>query len=168
LLRILKYYILLIILIIIQNTFIWLISVSEYNIVPDLVLVGVLLMGIKRGKIEGMLSGFFAGLTLDITAGSFLGLLALIYTLMGFTAGFFQETKDKEKTLSRKQFMLLIAVISFISNFIYFQIYFLTAASIHSFLEIIYIYVLPSTVYTLLISIIYILIPGGRQLNSSY
>lgn len=167
-LRILKYYLLLTLLIIIQSTFIWLIAISEYNVVPDLVLVGVVLMGIKRGKIEGMLSGFFAGLILDIMAGSFLGLLALIYTLMGFTAGFFQETKEKEKTLSRKQFMLLIAVISFISNFIFFQIYFLTAASIHSFLEIIYIYVLPSTIYTLLISIIYVLIPGGKKLGSSY
>lgn len=165
---ILKYYILLLILIIIQTTFIWLIAISEYNIVPELVLVGVVLMGIKRGKIEGMLSGFFSGLILDITAGSFLGLLALIYTIMGFVAGFFQETKDKEKVLSKKQFMLLIAVISFISNFIYFQIYFLTAASVHSFLEILYIYVLPTAAYTLLISIIYILIPGKKQLRGSY
>lgn len=166
--RVLKYYILLFLLIIIQNTFIWLIAISEYNIVPDLVLIGVVLMGIKRGKIEGILSGFFAGLILDITAGSFLGLLALIYTVMGFTAGFFQEPKDKEKVLSKKQFMFLIAVISIISNFIYFQIYFLTAASSYSFPEIIYIYVLPTTAYTLLISIIYTLIPGGRHLKSTY
>lgn len=167
-LRILKYYTLLLLLIIIQNTFIWLIAVSQYNIVPDLVLIGVFLLGIKRGKIEGMISGFIAGLILDIMAGSFLGLLALIYTVMGFTGGFFKETKDKEKVLSRKQFLLLIAIISIISNFIYYQIYFLTASSVYSFVEINYLYVLPSAAYTVLISIIYLLIPGGKQPKSTY
>lgn len=155
-------------LIIIQNSFIWLIAISKYNIVPDLVLIGVVLMGIKRGRMEGMIAGFFAGIILDILSGSFLGLLAFIYTLVGFTAGFFKEPKDKEKVLSRRHFLLLISVISIVSNFIYYQIYFLTASSVHSFLEIIYIYVLPGAVYTVMVSIIYILIPGGRQVKSSY
>ncbi|MBN1634766.1 MAG: rod shape-determining protein MreD [Ignavibacteria bacterium] len=155
-------------LIIIQNTFIWLIAISEYNIVPDLVLIGIVLMGIKRGKIEAMLSGFFAGLILDIMAGSFLGLLALIYTIMGFASGFFREQKDKEKVLPKKHFIILITVISIISSFIYFQIYFLTASSIHNISEIMYIYVLPTAAYTLLVSTIYILIPNRMQLRSSY
>jgi rod shape-determining protein MreD len=136
--------------------------------VPDLVLVGVVLMGIKRGRMEGMISGFVAGIILDMMSGSFLGLLSLIYTIMGFASGFFREPKDKEKVLTRKQFILLISIISIISNFIYYQIYFLTASSVHSFLEIIYIYVLPGAAYTVLVSIIYVIIPGGKQAKSTY
>jgi len=164
--RILKYYILLIFFIVIQNTFIWLIAVSDYNINPDLVLIGVVLIGVKRGKIEGMISGFFAGLILDIMAGYYLGLLALIYTLSGFASGFFQEFKERDIVLPKKYFVVIMAVIGFFANLFYFEIFFLTASSGHSFIEIIFTFVLPTTLYTLLISMIYVLIPTRKPLNA--
>jgi len=164
--RYLKYYIILLILIIIQRTFVWMISLTELNIVPDLVLFGVVVLAIKRGKIEGMLAGFFAGLIVDSVSGNFIGLYSLAYVLAGFFAGFFQESQDT--VISKKLFLLVIIIASLISNFIYFEIFFLSGSYTLSFIEIIYKYILPTTLYTLIVSSIFIIIPRKKHTKFSY
>ncbi|MCX7833075.1 MAG: rod shape-determining protein MreD [Ignavibacteria bacterium] len=165
-LRYIKYYLLLLILIIIQRTFIWMISLTDLNIVPDIVLIGVVILAIKRGRIEGMIGGFFAGLILDSVSGNFIGLYSLAYVLAGFFAGYFQESQDK--VISKKAFLGVMIIASLISNFIYFEIYFLSGSSLISFIEVIYKYILPTTLYTLIFSTIFIIIPRKKQSKFSY
>ncbi len=142
------------------------ISLTELNIVPDIVLIGVVILAIKRGKIEGMLGGFFAGLIVDSVSGNFIGLYSLAYVLAGFFAGFFEEPQDK--VISKGAFILVMTVASLISNFIYFEIYFLSGSSLLSFVEVIYKYIFPTTLYTLILSTIFIIIPRKKHTKFSY
>ena len=90
-----KYSVILLILIIVQRTFIYYITLSDFNIAPDIILIALAYIGAKEGKIQGMLYGFFAGILVDILSGSFFGLSALSYTLAAFTAGFFMSENEK-------------------------------------------------------------------------
>lgn len=64
---------------------------SLANISPNLLIVVVSSVGFMRGKIEGMLVGFFSGLLIDICYGDLLGFYALIYMYVGYINGFFQS-----------------------------------------------------------------------------
>lgn len=127
--------------------FINLISLSRYNITPDIVLLLVIYLGISRGHIWGMIWGFIAGLALDVLSGSFTGLSALAYTLSGFTAGYFhREPGDSSKKFS---FIGIIFMCSLICYFIFFAIYF--QGSGLAFTDIILGYVLTTAAYTTVI-----------------
>ena len=76
----LKYAGILLGLIIIQKTAVSFIDVTEFRITPDLVIIGLVYVGIKKGKITGSAAGFVAGLILDIFSFSFIGLMAVSYT----------------------------------------------------------------------------------------
>lgn len=54
---------------------------------PDLVLVLVIAVGLLRGPVEGMLSGFAAGLLVDALAVQALGTAALVLVVTGCLAG---------------------------------------------------------------------------------
>lgn len=47
--------------------------------------------GFMRGTKEGMLIGFFSGLLMDIQFGNILGFYALIYLLIGYVNGLFEQ-----------------------------------------------------------------------------
>ena len=149
----LKYFIFLVVLILVQKTFIWLIALSNLNITPDIVIIAVVYIGIKKGKIEGAIAGFLAGLVIDYLSGSFIGLLALSYSIAGFISGFFKDENDKY--LTKYFFLLVVFVCSLIVYFLYFTIYF-QGASIN-FSEIIIKYVFTTSAYTTIISIVYAL-----------
>ena len=94
----LKYFIILVLLILIQKSLVWLLSITTYNITPDIVIIAVVYIGIKRGNIDGSISGFISGLILDILSGTFLGLLAISYSLSRFIAGYFKREDEKYLT----------------------------------------------------------------------
>ncbi|HEX2788236.1 MAG TPA: rod shape-determining protein MreD [Ignavibacteria bacterium] len=152
----LKYIAILIILVFIQKTFIWLLSVSEYNISPDIVIIFIIYVGLKNGQIEGALYGFFGGLLIDILSGSFLGLSTLCYTIAGFTAGYFFRPDD-EKFLYKFNFLYVVFPCTLLSNFIYYLIY-LQGLQL-GFFDMMFKFILTSTVYTTIISLIFIIIP---------
>jgi rod shape-determining protein MreD len=152
----LKYLAILIILVFIQNKFIWLLSVSDYNISPDIVVIFIIYIGLKNGQVEGALYGFFGGLLIDILSGSFLGLSALCYTIAGFTAGYFFRPDD-EKFLYKFNFLYVVFPCTLLSNFIYYLIY-LQGLQLGLF-DMTFKYILTSTVYTTIISLIFIIIP---------
>ena len=155
-----KYFIILVLLIIIQKTIIWLLAITTYNITPDIVIIAVVYIGIKRGNIEGSVSGFISGLLLDILSGTFLGLLALSYSVAGFIAGYFKREED-EKYLTKYYFLLIVFLCSVVSNFIYFELYFQGLAVM--FFDVLVQYVIPTATYTTLISIIFVIILLKRK-----
>jgi rod shape-determining protein MreD len=152
----LKYLAILIVLIFVQKTFVWLLSVSAYNVTPDIVVIFIIYIGLKNGQIEGALYGFFGGLLIDILSGSFLGLSTLCYTIAGFVAGYFCRPDD-EKFLYKFNFLYVVFPCTLLSNFIYYSIY-LQGLQLGVF-DMLFKYILTSTVYTTIISLIFIIIP---------
>ena len=66
-------------------------GLSFANITPNLIIVVTASFGFMRGKKEGMLVGFFAGLLYDIFFGDLVGFYALIYAVLGYVNGFFRR-----------------------------------------------------------------------------
>ena len=143
-------------LIIIQKTLIWLIAVTSYEITPDVVLIGLVYVSLKKGKITGSVGGFAAGLILDFISFSFLGLMALSKTVAGFIAGFFNNESKLERYLSSYLFALIVFFCSMINNLLYFLIYF--QGTMLAPADIIVRYVIPSSVYTAFISILAVIL----------
>lgn len=160
----LKYSGILLILIFLQKTFIYFITLSDFNIAPDLVIIAIAYIGAKEGKIHGMLYGFFAGLLVDILSGSFFGLSALSYSLAAFIAGFFKTENDK--FVYKWYFMVTVFASSLISNIIYFGFYF--QGTPLNFTFVLLSYVMTSSTYTTLISFIYTIIPRKKQIDRSF
>jgi len=149
-------------LIIIQKTLIWLIAVTSYDVTPDLVLVGLVYIGIRNGKIYGSVSGFFAGLIVDFVSFSFLGLMALSKTAAGFISGFFCTDENKiERYLNTYVFVIIVFLCSLINNIIYYTFYF--QGSTLPFSDILIRYVVPTAVYTALFGIVPIIIEKRKR-----
>ncbi len=58
---------------------------------PNVLLILVASVAVMRGQKEGMLTGFFSGLMLDIFYGSWLGGFAFLYMFFGFIGGYFNQ-----------------------------------------------------------------------------
>jgi rod shape-determining protein MreD len=96
---------------------------SVFNIVPDIMMIWIVYIAVTRGQIPATMYGFGIGLTIDLMSGQFLGLSALCKTLAGFIAGYFYHENKIEITISNYRFLVIVAVISFIHNIIYFIIF---------------------------------------------
>lgn len=159
----LKYAGILIALIIVQRTLVSLIEVTSFQITPDLVIIGVVYVAIKKGKITGTVSGFVAGILLDIFSFSFLGLMALSKSVAGFIAGFFNVDNKTERYLNTFMFVVIVSIASLINNVIYFMIYFQGTNLI--FTDVLLRYVLPTTVYTAIFSVIPVIFARRKKRN---
>jgi len=157
----LKYGGILLALILLQKTVVSFIDVTEFRITPDLVLIGLVYVGIKRGKITGSIAGFVSGLILDIFSFSFIGLMALAKTAAGFASGFFNNDQKTERYLNSYIFVIIVSVASVINNIVYFAFYF--QGTNLTFVDILIRYVLPTTVYTALFSVIPIIFARRRR-----
>lgn len=68
--------------------------------IPDLVAVAVVAVGVFRGPLVGGVTGFSAGLLLELTAPiGTLGVLALLYLIAGWFAGRFTDRPEAETLL---------------------------------------------------------------------
>jgi rod shape-determining protein MreD len=65
--------------------------------VPDLLLVTLVAVSLLRGSLVGAVSGFFAGLLVDVASLGELGLTALVLTLAGYWIGRYGETTGRDR-----------------------------------------------------------------------
>ena len=147
-----RYAVLLVILAIVQKTLIWLLAVTSYDITPDIVLIGLVYIGIQKGKITSSVGGFLIGLILDFFSFSFLGLMALSKASAGFLAGFFNNENKIDRYTKSYIFVIIVFVCSLVNNFLYFALYY--QGTLLSFADILLRYIIPTAVYTALISIL--------------
>jgi len=147
-----RYAILLIVLAAVQKTLIWLLAVTSYDITPDIVLIGLVYISIRKGKITGSVGGFVIGLILDFFSFSFLGLMALSKTSAGFLAGFFNNENKIERYTKSYVFVIIVFVCSLVNNVLYFSLYF--QGTMLSFADVLLRYVIPTAIYTAFISIL--------------
>ncbi|MGH2568118.1 MAG: rod shape-determining protein MreD [Bacteroidota bacterium] len=108
-------------LLLLQTTFIPFLSLGEY--LPDVLLIWVVFIAVRRGQVEAAISGFAVGLAQDLVTTQFLGLAALAKTVSGFAAGYFFNENKTEITLSSYRFVLIVLLASMIHNIVYFMIF---------------------------------------------
>jgi rod shape-determining protein MreD len=109
------------VLLLLQTTFIPFISIAEF--LPDLLLVWVVYIAITRGQLEATVTGFAVGLLQDALATQFFGLMALTKTLAAFVAGYFFNENLTEQTLSSYRFLLIIALSSLVHNGLFYAVF---------------------------------------------
>jgi len=108
-------------LLILQTTFIPFLSVGGF--LPDLFVIWVVYVAIRRGQLEATIAGFAVGLLQDAVTTQFFGLAALSKTVCGFAAGYFYNENNTEHTLGSYRFILIVLLCSLIHNFIYYGIF---------------------------------------------
>lgn len=109
-------------LLLLQTTFVPYLSVDGYG--PDLLLIWVVYIAIRRGQVEAAIAGFLIGLLQDVTTTQFFGLAALGKTVSGFAAGYFFNENKTAQTLGTYRFVLIIFLASLIHNILYYMIFF--------------------------------------------
>ncbi len=110
-----------IVLLLVQTTFIPLISLGGF--LPDLLMIWLVVVALQRGQIEATVTGFAAGLLQDLVATKFLGLAALAKTIACFVLGYFYNENMVEQTLGSYRFVMLVAFGAFLHDLIYFLIF---------------------------------------------
>jgi rod shape-determining protein MreD len=106
----------------VQTTFIPFISLGGY--LPDIFIIYLVFIALRRGQIEATITGFLIGLLQDVVAVKFFGLAALAKTIAGFIAGYFFNENMSDQTLGSYRYVLLVALCSIIQNVVYFFIFF--------------------------------------------
>jgi len=145
-----RYALILIVLVIIQKTLIPFISLVD--VTPDVLLIFVVIVALREGQIAGTVFGFVVGFVIDIVSGEFLGLSALTKTIAGFTAGYFYNEMNPLQILGTYTFFVVIAVAAVVHNIIHYAILFQGLPV--SVTEVIVKFVIGSTFYTVVISLI--------------
>ena len=89
---------------------------------PDLVLVTLVAVALTQGSIFGAVTGFWAGLLLDVARLGTLGFTSLLLTLAGFWIGRYGETTGRDRAhaplLSVAVVTVLYAIGSLVMHFL--------------------------------------------------
>jgi rod shape-determining protein MreD len=127
---------------------------SIQGIVPDIVLLWIVYLAIRRGQITATVAGFLLGLTLDLISGpdGMVGLAALTKTLAGFLAGYFYNENKIQQTLGGYQFIIIVVLISLVHNVIYFLLFLQGSGLVWS--EMLMRHGVPATVYTVAVALL--------------
>lgn len=128
---------------------------------PDFLLVFVIWFAHHEGQAYGTLVGFFSGILQDVYQVHFFGLSAFGKAITGFIAGLISQQSITQKSF---WFFLNLGINSILHDSIYFNIY-LTGTNI-GFFSRLFLYVLPSSFYTLIVGIIfYSLVPRRHEMR---
>lgn len=124
------------------------------GIVPDIALLWIVTIALRRGQIPATITGFLMGLGLDLISGpdGMLGLTALTKTIGGFLAGYFYNENKVLQTLGGYQLPLITALVSLIHNLVYFLLY--LQGSGLGWASMVGLYGIPATAYTTAIAVL--------------
>lgn len=133
---------------ILQSTVFQVISLA--NVVPNLLLIITVAAGYMRGRVEGLVTGLFCGLLVDITSGGIIGLCALFYMVIGYLNGLCNKIYYKDDFTI--PFVLVAA-----SDLTYSLLYYIFEFLLRGKTELFFYFrriMLPQMVYTVLISVL--------------
>jgi rod shape-determining protein MreD len=118
------------------------------DVVPDLPLLLVVVIAIRRGQVPGAMAGFLVGMALDLLGGgdAVMGLSALTKTTAGFIAGYFHNENKTFQTLGGSQFLVILLIAGAVHNVLYFVIF--LQGSGFSWMWILLRYGLPALLFT--------------------
>lgn len=115
-----RYFITGLLLLALQIVIVPLIAIEK--IVPDLMIIFVVYVALKKGQISGTLAGFISGLLMDLTINFVLGLSALSKTVAGFVAGYFYSEAKTSANTETLRFLGIVIFVSMVDNTVYFLI----------------------------------------------
>lgn len=120
------------------------------SVAPNLLLVLTVSNGFMRGKKEGLWTGFFCGLLIDLFYGQLFGFNALIYMYLGYGSGFLYRVYFDEDI---KVPLILITISDFFYGFVVYVCGFLLRGRVN-FSGYLMSVIIPEIVYTVVIGII--------------
>ena len=96
----------------------WLLSnLRLWDVWPDVVLLYVAYLALRRGRVAGAVAGFGTGLAMDfLVMPATLGLNAVLKTLMGFVVGLFQSEQGDYLRLTPAQAFIGALVVAVVHN----------------------------------------------------
>lgn len=125
--------------------------------VPDVIFIGVIVLGIREGGVPAMAAGTVAGFFRDAFTTGFLGSSMLSLVIAAFLAGIFAKHRLRLGIQGTLVFLFLIA---FLYNLVYYSLQLFDAAL--TFSAILLQFTIPAAIYTLIIvGIAHFLIPRG-------
>lgn len=120
------------------------------SVKPNLLIIVTAGIGFMRGPKEGMLTGFFSGLLIDIQFGSILGFYALIYMIIGYIDGLFEQMYYDEEI---KLPIVLIAASEFVYGLVIYFLQFLLRSEFN-FLHFLGHIIIPELIYTIVVTLV--------------
>ena len=136
-----------VVLIIVQSSFVTLIQVKE--IAPDLVLIFMVSWCIQKSRYQGVLLGFVGGLSQDLMEGGLLGVFALSRSIACYLSCSFPWSHYHQ---NRVIFGINIFIASLVHQIIYLVVVSQNAAG--GFFKLALRYGIPSVFYTVLCSVL--------------
>ena len=119
------------------------------DVVPDIMMILTASLAYIFGKKAGTMTGFISGMILDCTYGSLIGLYALLYTVIGYIAGYANKVYDEnDYTIS----YFVVGGAEFLFNLMYYVLFYFLKGDLdigHFLVR----YLFPRVIYTVLISI---------------
>jgi rod shape-determining protein MreD len=124
--------------------------ISLAGVMPNLILILVVSTAYMRGRLPGLLVGFFSGLLVDLFYGSTVGLYALMYMLIGYLAGYANRIySEDDYTLP----LIFVGAADLLYTFFYYVFEFLLRSRLN--LPFYFIkFMLPEVIYTIAASVI--------------
>ena len=119
------------------------------GVAPSLLIILLVAISYRYGRMQGMLAGFIIGLFVDLLDGSFLGLYALIYMILGYFLGLSNKIYYQDDTTIP---IFLVSAGDFAFNFFIYVAGFLLRNRLH-FLFYLRTIILPEMLYTVVISV---------------
>ena len=119
------------------------------GVVPNCLLILVITVAYTRGQISAIVTGFFAGLLLDLCFSETVGFCAIIYMIIAFLAGYAHKIY-----FERDYFVpgVLVLAGELIYSFLYYVLFFLLRGKLELHTYFIYT-ILPRILYTILVSL---------------
>jgi rod shape-determining protein MreD len=116
---------------------------SVGDVVPDIPLIAVVMLALRRGPEFGCLAGFVSGLFQDVSTGGLIGVQALTKTLVGFAIGASGSRLSVTSPLVQVPGLVLLTLAEGLARFALLQMFRFPAA----FGELMAYQVLPQALY---------------------
>lgn len=120
------------------------------GVVPNCLLILVITVAYTRGQISAMVTGFFAGILLDLCFSETVGFCAILYMIVAFLAGY------AHKVYYERDYFVPGAMM-FVGELLYSLLYYILFFLLRGKLELhtYFVYtILPRMLYTVLVSLV--------------
>jgi len=138
--------------------------ITVNGIYPDLLIIFLVYLSLRKGQVFGTVSGFVIGFFFDIFTGGMLGAAMFSKTLAGFTAGYFFNENKVQYNLNSYLFVLIVLFCGALDSMFY-QI--LISKNIEINFPVLFFKqsILPAA-YTSIISLIWIIFKPKREAHA--
>lgn len=147
-----RYILLSVVFIIVHTTLVKFLAIRD--VTPDILVVWIVYLAIRRGQMVGTIAGFLLGIVVDLLAGQdgMLGVSSLAKTIAGFAAGYFHDENKTHQTLGGYSFLVVTGIAAIMHNIIYFLIF--LQGSSTDIAGILLTYGFPATLYTVAVALL--------------